>query len=121
MRREAIRRSLLTRSKESSWFLFSSDLRSEHVEMCQRRAYCAVMQHYRCSRRNRQDAANNEKEFPGKMEGGKGVDGERKGQGRPFRNVIILFVLFGSPSVFWAEKEFENFHHKNQDVDQWSI
>ena len=82
-------------SKEPGRFLFSYDaLRSECVEMCWRRACFTVVQHCRYPPRDRQDAANNEKEFPGTTEGGKGAGGEREGLAQTLPECRDLFVLF---------------------------
>ena len=69
------------------------------------RVACDVVQHRRCPRRSRQDAANNEKECPGKTEGGKGIGGEREGPAQTlpeYHHIVILFGLLGSSSVLGA-------------------
>ena len=78
-----------------------------------RRAYCTVVQHCRCPRRSRQDASKNEKEFPGKTEGGKGVGGEREGLADPSGMSSSCLFCLAHPRCFELKKEFENFHHKN--------
>ena len=119
MRCDATRRSLLTRSKEPSRFLFSSNVDSEYVMMCRRRAYCAVMQHCRWPWRNRQDAVNNEKEFLGKTEGGKGVDREREGRAKthPECHHLVCFVWLILGVLRWKR----SWEHSPQKSRCWSV
>ena len=99
MRRNATRQSLLTIFQKNQAGSHSHLMLSvQNVWRCAGVgcwAHCAVVQYCRCPRRNQQDAANKEKKCPSKMEGGRGVGGEREGlaQTLPECHHLVCFIL----------------------------